>query len=94
MNKQIVSIYIQENYGDKLTGAQKKLKKEQPRLYNAIYDYTEYMPKSSSFTERCYNVKENLFKRPTCIKCDKLLKFKSYKNGYGVSGLCSKSCKG
>ena len=27
MNKQIVSIYIQENYGEKLTGAQKKLKK-------------------------------------------------------------------
>jgi hypothetical protein len=93
MNKQIVSIYIQENYGDKLTGAQKKLKKEQPRIYNAIYDYTDYMPKSSSFTERCYNVKAGLSKRATC-SCGKKLKFKSYKNGYGSTGKCSKACKG
>jgi len=93
MNKQIVSIYIQENYGDKAPST-KKLKKEQSRIYDGIYFYTDYMPKSASFTERCYNVKEGLYERPKCIKCDKLLKFKSYKNGYGASGLCSKNCKG
>jgi len=36
MNKQIVSIYIQENYGDKAPST-KKLKKEQSRIYDGIY---------------------------------------------------------
>jgi hypothetical protein len=91
MNKQIVSIYIKDTFGDKLTAASRRLK-EVPRIYDAIFKYTDYMPKSSSITERCYHITNGLTERPTCENCDKLLKFKSYKNGY--SKLCSKSCKG
>jgi hypothetical protein len=91
MNKQIVAIYINETFGDKLKSATKKLKSE-PRIYDAIFEYTDYLRKSASMTERCYNITTNLSDRVKCEKCDKILKFKSYKKGYGK--LCSKSCKG
>jgi len=90
MNKQIVSIYIKDNFGDKAPRT-KKLKKESLRVYNALYDYTDYLPKSASLTERSYHVSNNLVERPKC-ECGKILKFKSYKNGYGTK--CSKTCKG
>ena len=89
MNKSIVGIYIQDNFGDKSPNA-KKLK-SQKRIYDAVYSYTDYLPKSSSLTERSYHVINNLYERPKC-DCGKILKFKSYKNGYGSK--CSKSCKG
>jgi len=92
MNRQIISIYIKENFGDNLTGASRKLQKTQPRLYDALYEYTDFVPKSSSFTERCYLITNDITERPKCINCDNLLKFKSYKTGYGIK--CSNSCKG
>jgi len=91
MNKQIISIYIQENFKDKLPTI-KKIKTEQRRIYGAIYKYTDFLPKSTSFAERSYLLSQGLDRRPKCMKCDKLLKFKSYKTGYGK--VCSKSCKG
>ncbi len=91
MNKTIVSIYLKENYKDKLPST-KLFKVEQERLYTAIYNYTDYMPKSTSFAERCYQIANELKDRPKCINCNKLLKFKGYKSGYGK--VCSKSCKG
>jgi hypothetical protein len=90
MNKQIVSIYIQDTYGEKAPST-KKLKKDNPRIYNALYEYTDYLPKSATITERSYNVSKGLSDRPIC-KCGKILKFKSYKSGYGTK--CSKTCKG
>jgi len=90
MNKQIVSIYIKDTFGDKSPSA-KKLKKTALRVYNALYNYTDYLPKSSSIVERSYHVTNNLSERPKC-DCGKILKFKSYKNGYGTK--CSKTCKG
>ena len=90
MNKQIVSIYITDMFGDKSPNV-KKLKKENIRIYDAIYDYTNYLPKSASITERSYHVINNLNERPKC-SCGKVLKFKSYKSGYGNK--CSKTCKG
>ena len=77
MNKQIISIYIQENFSDSLVGIPKKLENEQPRLYNSIFEYTDYLPNSASFTERCYHLKENLKDRPVCEGCGNLLKFKN-----------------
>jgi len=90
MNKQIVSIYIKDTFGDKSPNA-KKLKKESQRIYDALYEYTSYLPKSSSITERSYHMINGLNERPKC-DCGKILKFKSYKNGYGTK--CSKTCKG
>ena len=90
MNKQIVGIYIKDTFGDKAPST-RKFKKETPRLYKALYEYTDYLPKSSSLTERSYHVTNGLTERPKC-DCGKILKFKSYKNGYGTK--CSKSCKG
>lgn len=94
MNKVIVSIYIKEHFGDKFNGASKKMQKDQPRVFDALYEYTDYLPKSASFTERCYNVMNNLSERPLCENegCDNLVKFKSFKSGYNKT--CSKTCKG
>jgi len=90
MNKQIVSIYIHDIFGEKSPNA-KKLKKESQRIYDALYKYTDYLPKSSSITERSYHVNNDLNEKPKC-KCGKILKFRSYKNGYGIK--CSNTCKG
>jgi hypothetical protein len=90
MNKQIVSIYINEHYGEKAPSS-KKLKKDNIRIYNALYEYTGYLPQSATITERAYNVANGISDRVLCA-CGKVLKFKSYKNGYGTK--CSKDCKG
>mgnify|MGYP006863438376 CR=1 FL=1 len=90
MNRNIVQIYIQENFSEKAPTI-KKLQKEQPRLFDAIYDYTSDMPKNTTLVERCYFMKSGLEERPVCA-CGKLLKFKSYKKGYPEK--CSKDCKG
>jgi len=89
MNRSIVGIYIKDNFGDKSPNSRKL--KSNKRIYDAVYTYTDYLPKSASLTERSYHVTHNLEERPKC-DCGKILKFKSYKNGYGTK--CSKTCKG
>lgn len=92
MNKQILSNYVKDAFEGKITAADnKKLQETQPRIYDAIFEYTDYLPPSSSFTERCYNLEQDMNDRATCA-CGKLLKFKNYTAGYGVK--CSPSCKG
>lgn len=92
MNKQILSIFIKDTFDGKITPTEnKKLQETQPRIYKAIFDYTDYLPPSSSFTERCYLLENQIENRPTCA-CGKLLKFKNYQDGFGDK--CSTTCKG
>jgi len=91
MNRQIIQAYIQENFSEKAP-SQKKLQKEQPRIFDAIYNYTDYLPKNTTIVERCYAMMNGLTERIKCERCNKILKFKNYKAGYGT--LCSKQCKG
>lgn len=92
MNKQILSIYIKDTFDGKITAAEnKKLQESQPRIYDAIFEYTDFLPPSASFTERCYNLEQGFSDRATCA-CGNLLKFKNYSTGYGEK--CSPTCKG
>lgn len=92
MNKQILANYVKETFDGKITAAEnKKLQDTQPRIYNSIFEYTDFLPPSASFTERCFNLENDINERTTC-GCGKILKFKSYASGYGVK--CSPSCKG
>jgi hypothetical protein len=89
LNKNIVAIYIKDNFGEKSPKIRQL--NEIPRINDAIFKYTDYLPKSASITERCYNIVNGLDERAVCA-CGKVLKFKSYKEGYGKK--CSKTCKG
>ncbi len=91
MNREIVSIYIKENFPDGLRGASKKIKINSIRIYDALYKYTDYLPKSSSFKERVYNVMNCYNGRALC-ECGKVLPFIGTKDGYKKK--CSKNCKG
>lgn len=92
MNRQILSNFIKDTFDGKITPTEnKKLQETQPRIYNKIFEYTEYLPPSSSFTERCYNLENGLTDRAIC-SCGKLMKFKNYQVGYGDK--CSPDCKG
>jgi len=91
MNKKIVAIFIEENYPTSLNGASRKIKNTNPRIYDALYEYTDFLPKAASFTERVFNIVAGNVERVKC-DCGKVLKFKGYKTGYGKK--CSKTCKG
>lgn len=92
MNRQILSLFIKDNFNGKITAVEnKKLQDTQPRIYDEVFKYTNHLPPSASFTERCYNLENDISERATC-DCGKILKFKSYNSGYGVK--CSTSCKG
>ncbi len=90
MNRQIAAIYLKENYSDKIPNA-KALEDEQPRVYNAVLEYTDFLPPSAIFTERCYLVENDISDRVKC-SCGKIKKFKNYEEGYPDK--CTTTCKG
>jgi len=92
MNKQILSLYIKDTFQGKVVPSdEKKVEDIQPRILDEIIKYTDFLPPSASFAERCYVLENDIEERPVC-SCGKLLKFKSYNSGYGIK--CSVSCKG
>lgn len=91
MNRKIVAIYLDENFPKTLNGAQRKIKNTNPRIYNALFKYTDHLLKTASFTERVYNIRHNYDSRQKC-SCGNFLRFKGIKAGYGKK--CSKTCQG
>ena len=60
-------------------------------IYNFILNETYYLDRKSIFSERIYNIVNDLYEKTTCKICNNKVKFHNFNDGYLT--YCSNECK-
>ena len=64
---------------------------QNPTIYNAIMETTNFLEDRCPFSQRIYHILNNIMHKPLCVHCNQnYVKFKSYSKGY--SEYCSQKC--